>query len=90
LLIWDPKTDSLLQALKTRQEDTNKVKILNLLSYYKNNDTALCYANEALLLSNKLNFIHGMAKAYSNKGIAFYYKNNFEQALQNYSVSIQY
>ena len=51
--------DSLLKLLNTSTEDTNKVNILNTLSYellYSNTDTTIYYASLAKNLSEKLNY----------------------------------
>jgi adenylate cyclase len=67
--------DSLLAALKTAKEDTGKVCILNNLSL-KYSDIAAYedskkYADNALALSEKINFKRGIAYALENRG--FYY-----------------
>ncbi len=50
--------DSLRAALKTAGQDTNKVNILNALSYellYSNTDTTIYYANLANSEAGKIN-----------------------------------
>ena len=49
-----------LEVLKTQQEDTSKVNSLFILCRYEDGlEKSLQYANEALLLSKKLNFRKG-------------------------------
>ncbi|MCE3229590.1 MAG: protein serine/threonine phosphatase [Bacteroidetes bacterium] len=62
----DPDEDSLKNSLSISQNDTNKVKTLNRLAYLlteKDPKTSVKYAEEALLLSEKLNYKLGQAKA---------------------------
>ena len=59
-------SDSLKKALQTQKEDTNKVKLLNTLSYsyaFSSPDTGLTYAQQALDLAEKLNFGQGIFDA---------------------------
>lgn len=88
------KMDSLLVVLKTSQEDTSKVKTLNLLAktYQNNNhDTSKLFAESALKLSEKLNYKPGTAYAkmiiailYQNEG---YYKESLEYLLQSLQIT---
>ena len=61
------KADSLLSLLK---DDTNKVNTLNAISAFKSLDygNAMKYAEEAKLLSQKINFKKGEGDAYYNIG----------------------
>lgn len=66
--------DSLQAILKTAGQDTNKVNILNALSYellYSNADTTVYYATLAKNLSEKLNYSRGTASAYLRLGQAY-------------------
>lgn len=65
--------DSLEQQLVTLPENSQKVDVLNKLSYfYHNNDIqqTFAYANEALALTNRLNYTKGKAHAFHNLCIA--------------------
>lgn len=66
--------DSLQAILKTAGPDTNKVNILNTLSYellYSNADTTIYYATLAKDLSEMLNYSRGAASAYLRLGQAY-------------------
>ena len=86
--------DSLITALSSAKEDTNKVNILNGLSQHNgwmkgNYDTALYYAQNALKLSKKLDFNKGKAVAYSNAGIAYWYLDDYNKALKYHLASLK-
>jgi len=77
--------DSLLLSLENAKNDSNKVNLLhNLFTLTQNNSSqeALKYAQEALALSQKLNF--KLLKSYDN--LAWIYKNlsEFENSLEMY------
>jgi len=82
------KIDSLHTLLAKYNEDTTKAILLNKLCWeYKNignYDTAFLYGNEALQLAKQLNFQTGLADAYNNIGIIYWYHGNYEKALTNY------
>ena len=66
--------DSLQQLLKSAKEDTNKVNILNTLSYellYSNVDTTIYLAKQAKELAEKLNYSKGIASSYLRLGQAY-------------------
>ena len=62
-----PAIDSLQKVLKIQKEDTNKVKTLFRISHLytsqRDPDQAIEYQKQALLLSEKLKFRLGKAKA---------------------------
>jgi tetratricopeptide (TPR) repeat protein len=77
------KIDSLQSALKNAKEDTNKVNILNLLSYellYSDVDTTIHYANLAKELARKLNHTRGEAAAYLRLGQAYNNLGSYDQS----------
>jgi two-component system NtrC family sensor kinase len=82
----DNLTDSLKRELQTAKADTNKVYILLQLSRpsrdNKNVDIQFQYANEALLLADKLNFIKGRANAFWRISFLHIFQQNYPQALQ--------
>jgi len=62
----NPVKDSLLLLLKESKQDTNRVNILNHLGEIterSNPEEKLKYTKEALILSEKLIFLEGMARA---------------------------
>lgn len=82
------KLDSLLTALAgNHKEDTNRVKLLNSISfaYYAINPSAgINYGNEQLQLAKKLNWQKGIATAYNVIGVNTMEKSNYPVALDNY------
>ena len=75
--------DSLQAILKTAGQDTNKVNILNTLSYvllYSNTDTTIYYATLAKNLSEKLNYSRGTASAYLRLGQAYNNLGSYDQS----------
>ena len=89
--------DSLLTILRTDKEDTAKAIHLNNLSnkyILINKDSALHYANEALMLANNLptfrpgkdgiGWLKGIADAYNNIGSVYYNGGNYSKALEHY------
>jgi len=86
------KIDSLLQVLKTLKEDTNKVNTLNALGRETRNtgdyEVSRKYSGEALLLTEKINFEKGKIAIYINRGMTYYYQNNFPVALENLSIAL--
>jgi len=86
-------TDSLQQVLQTAKEDTNKVNVLNDLSWENdqsgNYDSALYYAGEAKVLAEQLRFKKGIASAYNNIGSAYADQDNYPEALKNYFASLK-
>ena len=76
--------DSLKLALRTHEEDTNKAKLLYDLSFsYQGSypDTALFYAQQALTLSEKLNFEKGIFWSEITSGGAIAFLGNYPLAL---------
>lgn len=87
--------DSLQNLLKVAKEDTNKVFILNALSFKikeKASDNAVQYAEQALQLSQKLSFKKGQAISLSNLGLIYKVSNNLGKAASYdlQSLKIQY
>lgn len=81
------KEDSLLKVLAGQKDDTNKVNTLNNLSwqfYNNNSNRSLMYALQALKLGESLHFTKGLAAALNTIGIAYYFKGNYPEALNNY------
>lgn len=77
------RIDSLRAMLKSAGEDTNKVNILNALSYellYSNSDTTIYYATLAKNLSEKLNYTRGTASAYLRLGQAYNNLGSYDQS----------
>jgi hypothetical protein len=76
--------EALLEKLKTTKEDTAKVNLLNALAKeaLSNRATdARQYATQALVLAQKINYVNGFAKAFSNVGYCFLNESLFDSAL---------
>ena len=83
--------DSLQKVLKTAHDDTNKVKtLIDLSKKYSGSDlnNALKYANEAIALSDKLQFANGKGFALKSIGIAQYTKGNYADALEAWKAAM--
>ncbi len=86
-----PLIDSILTELPKAKEDTNKVLLLNDLSFELfsiNPNEGLKYANQQLELANKLGWQKGIAKAYSSMGTNKYAKSDYTGALDSYFKSL--
>ena len=86
-----PETDSLENLVKAhRKADTSKVNLLNAtaLSFYMvDNAKLLDYADEALLLSEKLRYEKGRAEGSRLKGLYHYNISENQQALEYFQKS---
>lgn len=82
------KIDSLFSLLKNDKEDTVRVIHLNLLSWefksLASYDTALYYANSALLIAQKVDFKQGISSAYAAMGNVYELKGYYPKALEEY------
>jgi len=78
--------------LKTQKEDTNKVntlfRISELYRFQRDADQAMEYQKQALLLSEKLKFRLGKAKAIYYIGNIYFFKENYAEALEYYYKSL--
>jgi two-component system, NarL family, sensor histidine kinase UhpB len=83
------KMDSLMQVLKGAKEDSSMANTLNLLSRQYSlsgdYDQSAKYSNEAMHLSEKLNFEKGKAMALINMGVVEFYQGNYPEAHKLYS-----
>ena len=80
--------DSLKTALKTTKIDTSKVNTLNILAgefVGSNPDSTTFYANKAMTLAQKADFIFGLANASMNKGNANIMLSQYKQALVDFN-----
>jgi len=79
--------DSLVQELPRQKEDTNKVKLLNNISYsywYINPDEGIKYGRQGLELATKLNWKKGTAKANNSLGINYHFKSDYVKEQEYY------
>lgn len=78
-------SDSLLLELKKDKHDTTKVDLLIELSLklrYSDPDSALQLANQALSISENINFNKGKIESYQNIGIYHLFKSNYVSSLE--------
>ena len=84
--------DSLKKALKNyAQSDSNYINTLNELAfkYYAiNPDSTLFFAEKSVFLSNENHYSKGKVEALKNKGIAFWAKGDYTQALNHYQQAL--
>lgn len=84
--------DSLQSILKVAKKDTNKVNILNELSFVsrkKSAENSIQFAEEALKLSKNLSFKKGIAKSLTNLGFAYRLSNNIDSAIDCHLQSLK-
>jgi len=84
--------DSLLRVLPKVTEDTNKVKLLNNLSfaYYAiNTDEGVKYGQQALELATMLEWEKGAATANCYIGVNYQYKSDYPKALEYYNKGLE-
>lgn len=86
------QVDSILKVLPTTKQDTQRVKLLNDLSYsyqYINPERGLKYGQEALQLAKKLHWANGIGMAYKNMGNNYSVNSDFKKAISSYEKSLQ-
>lgn len=85
------KVDSLQNILRKSGGDTLDVNVLNalVLEYRKTDpERALKYSDQALVLSEKIDFQKGRGDAYLMIGAVYFDLGNYEKALEYYSKSL--
>lgn len=83
--------DSLSNVLKTAREDTNQVRtLIKLGSIYRNTDIDKCktVSDKIVLLSEKLNYKIGIAKAIHLQGLVYASKGDYEKAKEKYTKAL--
>ena len=78
------RLDSLLIELAHTRPDTNRVNLLNTISYdymVSNPDQGITYANQALSLAGRLKWKMGLSQAYRNLGRNYFSKSDYPKAL---------
>ena len=86
------QVDSILKVLPTTKQDTQRVNLLNNLSYayqYISPESGVKHGQEALQLSKKLKWANGIGMAYKNIGNNYSVNSDFKKALSNYEKSLQ-
>ena len=85
------KIDSLSTLLKTDKPDTSKVTHLNLLTWElssQNPDTAMLLCQEALALSQKIDWPFGIGASYHMIGLMYYFKGDYLLSLDRYTKAL--
>lgn len=84
----DKVIDSLRALLKVARQDTARINLLNTLSYKSTDasqyDPAFAYAREALVLSTRLDFKSGAARANVMMGRSVWKKGDIDNAIPYY------
>lgn len=84
------KTDSISKLLEGLSGKAKVDKLNSLAEILVNSDPKKTkqFADEALKLSQQLNYQEGIADAYHKSGIYYYYNDDYENALKNYNKSL--
>ena len=86
----DAWLDSLARTIVSMPDDSNKVRRIDSVAFFHTNvDTILKYSEWELELSQKLGLPVYIARANSYFGFAYYYKYNFEEAVDYYIEAIR-
>ena len=86
------KLDSLVNEIPKLKEDTNKVRLLNYLSFgYSgiNPDEGIKYGQQGQELATKLNWKNGIAEATSNIAGCYFHKSDYPKTLECYGKAMQ-
>ncbi len=86
------RIDSLLKELPRQKEDTNKANLLNALARGHNNSKAeecIKYANELLVLSEKLQWKKGLAQGNDILGSKYDDIGNYTKSLEYYAIALK-
>ncbi len=85
--------DSFVRILPALPDDSNKVKILNKVSYeytQTNTSEGIAYGQKALALAKKLGWKKGLADAYNSLGANYMFKAEYAGALQYAFEALKY
>ncbi len=86
------EADSLKKILFTKIVDSTRVDVLNSLSkslYSINLDTAVTVALSSKELAEKINYRPGLALAFKNIGIGYYYQGKYKEAVLTWQQAIE-
>jgi len=85
------EADSLRKILSTQIDDTARVKLLNALSkslFSINPDTSVTIALSSKSLAERINYQPGLALAFKNIGIGYYYQGKYKEAVLTWQQAI--
>ena len=87
------QVDSIIKVLKTQKEDSSKVNTLNTLSRQlwqkASYQEAKKYADEALTLSEKIEYDTGKVNAYYNIAVIYVLQSQYPEALKNHYAALR-
>lgn len=84
--------DSLIHRLNMQMEDTARINLLNRIAddiFYVNSDKMIDYAEEALRLSERINYQLGIGQAFMNLGIYYRHKGIYDKAIDYFFNSLE-
>lgn len=87
----DTQIDSLIKILDKAKNDTGKVNVLNVIAkkYFQTDpEKSVFYGLQSVALAKKLKFNKGLALAYKNTGIGYFYKGANIDAIKSYQLSL--
>ena len=82
----------LLQKIENEKVDSLKVNLYNELSsdlIRRNLDSAIQIAKQSVRLAERIDFKNGLAYAYKNVGMGYFYKGEYTDALINWEKSLE-
>jgi signal transduction histidine kinase len=82
-VLSDPESDSLIKIIQTSRQDTVRIDALISLAKESEGVDFLKYMNEALTLSEKLNYKNGQAAAHAGFARYYYFKEDYSTSLQH-------
>jgi len=86
------KTEQLINQAASLPENQSKVDLYNQISNLlagENPEQSLNYANQALRLSNKINYTSGIAYSYKSLGLTKYFQGKYVDALGDWQTALQ-
>ena len=87
----EKQIDSLIKVLEIQKNDSGKVNTLNLISkkYFTSNpELSIFYGLQSSALAKKINFKRGLAIAYKNTGIGYFYRGQNIDAIKSYQLAL--
>lgn len=81
---FSTEADSLRKILSTKIDDTTRVNLLNALSkslFNAKPDTSVTIALTSKLLAEQIDYKTGLALAFKNMGIGYYYQGKYKEAV---------
>ena len=91
VIVGNPLVDSLKLVLNSLGQDTTRVNTLNAIAYELftyDTDEAIRYGTEAKNLAEKLNYQRGLAFAYKNIGLGYYYQGKYAEVWSSWDASL--